>query len=440
MIKKTIPADHVMKYSAQSDDVGASILFAVMKMNRPDAAGISDETRMDFLEVIKHAELETYSPGTTIMKKGEIGDSLCIILEGIVYVDAPEGKQIQLQKGNMVGQMSVLTDEPRNATVTAGDTTVSMLMIKKETLFANPGVYHCLLGNGLIIKGRNCNYELVQKVGEGTTSKVYEIGGHNLCAKVYKKTLDFEGDFISRFIAENFLDLKHPYIVNVYEMIEAYGTRFIIMDWAKGAALKKQNDQSVKCLTLRHLLRLYREEGRRIDGDVAVTIFCEIADALVYTHRHGYVHRDVKPENIFIDVREGAMAFMLADFGLALPVNTKPEKIVGTPQYMPPEAVAFDNPDNKISGAADFYSLAAVCYEVLAGEKLFKGSNILELVRQHQHAEPDFKKLPANAPGKLREFIERSLNKNPEERPAPHEVEKYIKEIQHSLLLKQPIQ
>jgi len=425
-----IPADKVMKHSVQSDDVGASILLAVMRLNSPDGKDMTDDTRTDFLEVIKNAELVSYPPRATIMKKGEMGDSLCIILEGTVYVDSDEGQGVVLQKGSMVGQMSLLTDEPRNATVTAGDSLVSMLMIHKETLFANPAVYRGLLGNGLMIKGSSNSYELGRKLGEGATSKVYAIGGHERCAKVYKKNLDFEGDYVARFIAENFLGLKHPNIVCIYELIEAYGTHFIIMDWARGVTVKRKSGQAVTCLTLRQMLRFCAQEGMKIPDDTALKLFSHIAGALIHTHRHGYVHRDVKPENIFITTRGGEAVFMLADFGLALPVNAHPPKIAGTPQYMPPESVAIDNEDTTIGPQADFYSLAAVCYEVLAGEKLFKGSNIIELVRQHQHAEPDFLKLPGDAPAVLREFITRGLKKNPHDRPTTEDVGRLIERAQ----------
>jgi serine/threonine-protein kinase len=429
VFKKLVPTDQITKHSVQNDDVGASIVFAVMQLNKTEGCGdITNDHRADFIEVIKNGALISYPPGATIIRKGATDDCLYVILEGSVCVEAPDGKKITLDKGSLVGQMAPLIDEPRNATVVAGESLVSALVVRKETLFANPSVYRCLLGNGLVISGKTGNYELGVKLGEGMTSKVYAVRGERYCAKVYKNVLRYEGDYVAKFIAENFLDLKHPHIVNVYELIEAYGAHFIIMDWAKGVSIKKKTGEVVKCLTLRHLIKVYREEGQRLAVDLVFRMFSQIGAALLHTHQHGYVHRDIKPDNIFLDVRENQIAFMLADFGLALHINTRPEKIAGTPQYMPPEAVDIENTELTLGGTADFYSFAAVCYEMLTGERLFKGTNILELVRQHLYEEPDLSRLPADIPKTLRQFIERSLRKSPEDRPTADEVGKYIRQ------------
>lgn len=427
VFKKLVPTDQVTQHSVQNDDVVASIVFAVMQLNKTEGCvDITNDHRADFIEVIKNGALISYPPGATIIKRGETDDCLYVILEGSVFVETPDGKKVTLERGSLVGQMAPLTEEPRNATVIAGDNLVSALVVKKEILFANPSVYRCLLGDGLVISGKTGTYELGVKLGEGMTSKVYAIHGDQYCAKVYKNVLRYEGDFVAKFIAENFLDLKHPHIVNVYELIEAYGTHFIIMDWARGVNIKKKTGEVVKCLTLRHLIKVYQEEQQRIAVDLAFRMFSQIGAALLHTHQHGYVHRDIKPENIFLDVRDNQVAFMLADFGLALPINTRPAKIAGTPQYMPPEAVDIDNAEMTIGAAADFYSFAAVCYEMLTGQRLFTGTNILELVRQHLYEEPDFSRLPDDTPKPLRQFIERSLRKKPEDRPATDEVKNYI--------------
>jgi len=429
VFKKKIPAERSTQYSAQADDVGASIVLAVMQLNNVGGGSVSDAVhRSDFIEVIKNGQFITYPPGATIIQRGDRDDCLYVILEGSVLVHTPDGGRLQLDQGSLVGQMAPLTDEPRNATVTAGDCTVSALVIGKETLFANPSVYRCLLGNGLELRGTTGSYELGQKLGEGMTAKVYEVRGDRYCAKVYKNVLRFEGDYVAKFIAENFLDLKHPNIVNVYELIEAYGTHFLIMDRAKGVTVKKKTGEIVTCMTLRHLIAMHHAEGLRIGHERCGDMLRQIGGALLHTHRHGYVHRDVKPENIFLDVRDGRIAYLLADFGLALPIDTRPAKIAGTPQYMAPETVDIENPKTRIGAAADFYALAVVCFEMLTGERLFSGSNILELVQQHLYAEPDLGRLPADTPQALRQFIARSLRKNPQERPTPEEIAQYLKQ------------
>jgi len=422
IVEPTAPGDRIARRSVQQDDVGASIVLAVMQLNNVGGSGACDAAhRNDFIEVIKNGRLITYPPGTTIIQRGETDDCLYVILEGSVVVHTPEGAAIRLDKGSLVGQMAPLTEEPRNATVVAGDRMVSALAINKETLFANPSVYHSLLGNGLRLQGKTGTYELGRKLGEGMTAKVYAVHGDRYCAKVYKNVLRFEGDYVAKFIAETFLALKHPNIINVYELTEAYGTHFLIMDRARGVTVKKKTGEVVTCMTLRQLIALHRAEGLRIGVARCGDMLRQIGGALQYTHRHGYVHRDVKPENIFLDVRDGRIAFLLADFGLALPIDTRPEKIAGTPQYMAPETVDIENPKTRIGAAADFYALAVVCFEMLTGRRLFSGSGILEVVRQHLYEQPDLSRLPADTPKPLRRFIERSLRKNPEERPSPDE-------------------
>jgi len=260
------------------------------------------------------------------------------------------------------------------------------------------------------------------------TSKVYALHDSRYCAKVYKNVLRFEGDYVAKFIAENFLDLKHPHIVNVYELIEAYGTHFLIMDRAHGVRLKKKTGEIALCLTLRHMLSVYAEQGERIPINLCTTMVADIGSALAHTHHHGYVHRDVKPENIFLDAREGTVVFLLADFGLALPIGATPNKIVGTPHYMAPEAIAIDTSATPLSGAADFYALAAVCFEMLTSKKLFTGATILEVLDQHCSAPPDLTLLPHDTPDNLREFIRSCLHKNPAERLSPEEVQTYVRQ------------
>jgi len=167
-LKKLVSANRVTQHSIHNNDVGASIVFALMQLHNIGICNkLGERERGDCIEVIKQGHLITYPPGTTIVQYGDTSDSLYIILEGNVIVQTPDGRSIYLEKGSLVGHMAALTEQPRNATVIAGDHLVAALVISKETLFANPSVYRCLLGNGLVIQGKTGSYELGQKLGEG---------------------------------------------------------------------------------------------------------------------------------------------------------------------------------------------------------------------------------------------------------------------------------
>ncbi len=278
---------------------------------------------------------------------------------------------------------------------------------------------------GLLIQGRDCAYELGEKLGEGATGHVFEIEGHNLCAKIFRPRHDAAAG-IPASIPEDILRLRHPNIVSIHENISAHGAQFIIMDLAKGLTIRRKNGEPARCHNVRQMMEAFQSEQQRVSLDMTAKVFRHVAAALLYIHDQGFVHRDVKPEHIFIDVNDNDISFMLSDFSLAFPISTRPGKIEGTPHYCPPEAISIEKPETLIAGSADFYSLAAVCFELLTGQTVFGCSNVLELAQQHLQAEPDLSILPSETPIWLGKFIEQALKKNPDERPIREEIEKLI--------------
>jgi len=419
-----IEAEQVASESGHTEDTRASIVFALMQLNGT-AKDSSNENRNDFIEVIKNADFITRQAGAAIIEQGNPGDRLYFILEGAAIGSSCDGKPAVFEKGSLVGHMSPLADEPCSTTVIAGDKGVSLLAIQKEALINNPVVYRGLLGRGLVIKGGSCDYELGEKIGEGLNGHVYEIQGQQLCAKIYRDRLD-AGTTPPTVIPEYILQLKHPNIVSIHETINAHGSQFIIMDIVSGITIKRNNGAAVRCRTLRQMMEVFQSEQQRVSLDMTAKIFRHVATALLYMHEQGFVHRDVKPEHIFIDVRDNDISFKLSDFSLAFPISTRPGKIVGTPHYCPPEALDIDRPETIISGSADFYSLAAVCFELLTDQTVFNSVNVLELAQQHIDAEPDLLRLPSDTPIWLGRFIEQSLQKDPAKRPLREDIEKFI--------------
>jgi serine/threonine-protein kinase len=143
-------------------------------------------------------------------------------------------------------------------------------------------------------------------------------------------------------------------------------------------------------------------------------ILAQVGGALGYAHRHGVIHRDIKPGNILIDDEGWAV---VTDFGIAKVVSstglTSTGMAIGTPTYMSPEQATAD----EVTGASDQYSLGVVAYEMLAGRPPFVGSSMMALMYSHNHDEPPSIKLfRGDVPDQLCNAIMRMLRKAPDER------------------------
>ncbi len=168
-----------------------------------------------------------------------------------------------------------------------------------------------------------------------------------------------------RFLAEieTTAQLQHPHILPLYDSGDAAGYLYYVMPYVEGETLAE---------------RLARE--RELPVDEAVRIAAEVADALDYAHRHGIVHRDVKPANILL--HEGRV--QVADFGIALAVReaggsrlTETGLSLGTPHYMSPEQATADQ---SVDARSDVYSLGALVYEMLAGRPPHHGSSLQAVI------------------------------------------------------------
>jgi serine/threonine protein kinase/TolB-like protein len=168
--------------------------------------------------------------------------------------------------------------------------------------------------------------------------------------------------------------LQHPHILTVLDSGEtATGELWFTMPYVEGESLRA---------------RLTRQ--RQLAVDDALRITREVALALEYAHRHGVVHRDVKPENILLTADGQAL---VADFGIARALTpgtaggtlTETGMAIGTPQYMSPEQAAGER---TLDGTSDVYSLGAVLYEMLAGEPPFTGPTAQAIVAKMMAGEP----------------------------------------------------
>ncbi|HEX6107711.1 MAG TPA: serine/threonine-protein kinase, partial [Gemmatimonadales bacterium] len=247
-------------------------------------------------------------------------------------------------------------------------------------------------------------YRLQRELGRGGMARVYladDLKHDRLVAlKVLRPEL-YEQGCVERFQREirAVARLHHPHILQLHDSGEAAGLLYYVMPYVDGETLRD---------------RLGRQRG--VPWQDIVRITGELAEALDYAHRRGFVHRDVKPENVLLT--EGHV--LLADFGVAIateattgPRLTASGLLVGTPSYMSPEQATDGAP---LDGRSDVYSLACVVYEMLVGEPLFAGSPQEVITRRFQQQRFSLVGLPVTMPRRLRRTLERALAPVPAER------------------------
>ena len=247
-------------------------------------------------------------------------------------------------------------------------------------------------------------YKIRGKLGDGATSSVYLAVGEKPDERLAVKVMllgTVTDHSIDRFLREMQVleKLDHPNIPRILEPGEANGSLFFTMPYIDGETLR---------LRLRRTGRLPIREALMIARD--------IGSALDHAHGRGVVHRDVKPENIFL-AKEGAY---LIDFGLAITSdaesNSRPGSISGTPEYMSPEQASSERMEGWRS---DFFSLGCVLYEMLAGKTPFHGASARETMARRQGAPPpDIRVARPDVSPELSAVIRRSLATDPSMRYA----------------------
>ena len=216
------------------------------------------------------------------------------------------------------------------------------------------------------------DYEIKETLGQGGMATVYLAIHQRLQREIALKimapevaaTEAFQKSFYTegRIVAK----LDHPNIVKIYDIDSENGYFFMSMELLRKGSLKQ------------------RLSNGKLPGSNALRITAQIADALSYAHKKGYIHRDIKPANIMF--RDDGSA-VLTDFGIAKMQGTTGEMtqmgyISGTPYYMSPEQATGDN---EIDQRSDIYSLGVMFYEMLTGTKPFTGSNTVAITYEHVH-------------------------------------------------------
>ncbi|WP_030548473.1 serine/threonine-protein kinase, partial [Streptomyces albus] len=243
-------------------------------------------------------------------------------------------------------------------------------------------------------------YTVHQILGRGSAGTVWLGEGPEgpVAVKLLREDLASDEDLVERFVQERtaLLGLDHPRIVGVRDLVVDGNDLALVMDLVRGTDLRT---------------RLERE--RRLAPEAAVAVAADVADALAAAHAAGIAHRDVKPENILLDMEGplgpgGAHPALLTDFGVARLVDSPARaralrstagagpaprpgqggragqagaarNIIGTPDYLAPEIVEGLPP----RASVDIYALATVLYELLAGFTPFGGGHPGAVLRRH---------------------------------------------------------
>jgi serine/threonine-protein kinase len=249
-------------------------------------------------------------------------------------------------------------------------------------------------------------YRLERELGRGGMGVVFLAVDTTLDRRVAIKVVHPElaphESIARRFLAEarTIARLRHPNIVAIHAAGSAQGLLYYVMDEVAGESLRE---------------RLSRDG--RLGLDEATRIISDLAAALDAAGRAGVVHRDVKPENVLLDVSSGRA--LLADFGIARAVvadvggsSTGQGVAVGTPVYMSPEQAAGEEIDLR----SDLYALGVVGYEMLVGHPPFQGPHRVVVSKHIAERPVPIERLRAEIPSSLGIAVMRALEKQPSER------------------------
>ncbi len=250
-------------------------------------------------------------------------------------------------------------------------------------------------------------YEIVKELGRGAMGIVYLGKDPKINRTVAIKTMMFDGDVDEATLKENkerfFREaesaggLSHPNIVRIFDAGEDQDMAYIAMELMEGEDLKN-----------------YTSKDKLLPVPKVLEYVSKVADALDFAHQQGVFHRDIKPANIML-LKDGTIR--VADFGIARiqgSSKTATGTVLGTPSYMSPEQVS----GKKIDGRSDIFSLGVSLYELLTGEKPFKGGDaigtLLFQIANDPHPSP--KTVRADLPDEIVEIINRALTKDPDQR------------------------
>ena len=259
------------------------------------------------------------------------------------------------------------------------------------------------------------SYEIVSLLGVGGMGQVYCAHdprlGRVVAIKTLPQDLAVDSERIDRFKREARIlaSLNHPNIATIYAVEDIDGGSALVMELVEGETLDE---------------RLARRPGRGLAQTEALAIARQIADALDAAHEKGIVHRDLKPSNVMMS-QTGTVKVL--DFGIAkMQVDaasghrdatlraalTERGAVLGTGPYMSPEQARGVSPDKR----TDIWAFGCVLYELLTGQRAFRGATAQDVLAAILEREPDWSALPKTIPPGVERLLRRCLEKDPRRR------------------------
>ena len=254
-------------------------------------------------------------------------------------------------------------------------------------------------------------YQLVRQIGQGASGAIYLAEHVTLRRKVVVKVLHHElsrDDLaIERFRREAITvgELDNDHIVQIFDFGRtADGRLYLAMEYLEG-----------------HTLADVLEQKGRLDTEMVVDVLTQLGEALIEAHAMGYVHRDLRPRNMFLALRRTRANYLkLLDFGLAKLVEQEGEAAstslgmtFGDPHYMSPEQARGEPVDRR----ADIYSMGCIAYEMLTGNPPFHGGKVFDVLTRHVEEKPrSLAEVAPSTPAWLERAVMRCLAKSADDR------------------------
>jgi len=271
---------------------------------------------------------------------------------------------------------------------------------------------------GTVLSG----YRIERELGKGAMGIVYAathpVIGKRVAIKVLRGELCSNHAAVQRFVGEARAvnAIGHPNIIDIFDLGELPdGRQYLVMELLEGETLRA------------------RMKRGRLDVAESATIIGSVASALRAAHAKGIVHRDIKPDNIFLPAQRREIK--LLDFGLAkltldLDAKTQTGAVIGTPRYMSPEQARGQTVDHR----ADVYALGAMAFELFANRLPFERTSTFDLLLAHVNEPvPALHPLAPAVPLELAQLVEAMLSKSPDDRPTIDAIRRVIKRVRTSL-------
>lgn len=263
---------------------------------------------------------------------------------------------------------------------------------------------------GTLIAGR---YEIREHIATGGMASVFKTWDHRVerivAIKVLRSLDKDDLRAVERFRREAraAAALAHPNAVTIYDFVEEMGQYFLVMEYIHGPTLKQLIGQR-----------------QQLQPREAIEIAAQVCAVLQVAHARGFIHRDIKPQNIMMawggttgGLSDGGAWVKLTDFGIVRVAEdaglTNSGIVLGTADYLSPEQARGET----LTASSDLYSLGVVMFEMLAGRPPFVGPTAVSIAMQHASATPPpLRQFSPLVPPVLEQLVNRTLQKEPEDR------------------------